>query len=52
MTPNITPEGNIRQAYTGWARPAEDRQMIMEYKKQEWVNGLILLMADEMTTAV
>jgi rhamnogalacturonyl hydrolase YesR len=51
VTPHITPEGNIRQAYTGWARPAEERKMIMEYKKQEWVNGLILLMADEMTTA-
>jgi hypothetical protein len=46
---NITDDGNIVRAFTGWARPAEERRMVMDHQKQEWVPGFILRVSDEMT---
>ncbi|HWA87252.1 MAG TPA: glycoside hydrolase family 88 protein, partial [Opitutus sp.] len=46
---NITADGNIVHAFTGWAGPAEQRRMVMDHQKQEWVPGFILRVADEMT---
>jgi hypothetical protein len=46
---NITPDGNIVHAFTGWAEPAEERRMVMDHQKQEWVPGFILRVADELT---
>jgi len=47
---NITSDGRIVHAFTGWAGPAEERRMVMDHQKQEWVPGFILLVSDEMTT--
>ncbi len=47
---NITVEGNIVRAYTGWAVPAEDHVMSMDQHKMEWIPGFILLVADELTS--
>lgn len=47
---NITDDGRIVHAFTGWAGPAEERRMVMDHQKQEWVPGFILRVADEMTT--
>jgi rhamnogalacturonyl hydrolase YesR len=47
---NITPEGKIRNAYTGWAVPAERRQMDqMDRVEMGWIPGFILRTADELT---
>lgn len=46
---NITDDGNIVHAFTGWARPAEERRMVMDHQKQEWVPGFILRVSDELT---
>jgi hypothetical protein len=48
---NITVAGEIRHAYTGWAVPAENRIMSMDEHKMEWIPGMILLAAHEMTTS-
>ncbi|HVU24166.1 MAG TPA: glycoside hydrolase family 88 protein [Opitutus sp.] len=48
---NITDDGAIVHAYTGWAGPAEERRMVMDHQKQGWVPGFILIVSDEMTTA-
>ncbi|HEU5077618.1 MAG TPA: glycoside hydrolase family 88 protein [Opitutaceae bacterium] len=45
----ITPEGQIVQAYTGWAGPAEQRRMVIDHQLQEWVPGFILRVSEEMT---
>lgn len=47
---NITDDGQIVHAFTGWAGPAEERRMVMDHQKQEWVPGFILRVSDEMTT--
>ncbi len=47
---NITVEGNIVRAYTGWAVPAEERVMSMDEHTMEWIPGFILLVADELTS--
>ncbi len=47
---NITAEGNIVHAYTGWALPAERRDMtMMDRSKMGWIPGFILLAANELT---
>ncbi|MEJ1971868.1 MAG: glycoside hydrolase family 88 protein [Lacunisphaera sp.] len=46
---NITDDGRIVHAFTGWAGPAEERRMVMDHQKQEWVPGFILRVSDEMT---
>lgn len=46
---NITDDGQIVRAFTGWAGPAEERRMVMDHQKQEWVPGFILRVADELT---
>ena len=48
---NITPEGNILHAYTGWAVPAEQRVMSMDEHQMEWIPGMILTAANELTLA-
>ncbi len=50
MEGNITPEGNILHAYTGWAVPAENRVMSMDEHRMEWIPGMILLAANELTS--
>ncbi len=47
---NITDDGQIRNAYTGWALPAENRQMSIDEHKMGWIPGFILIVANEMTT--
>jgi rhamnogalacturonyl hydrolase YesR len=50
VTANITPEGKIRRAYTGWAIPAERGEMTMDHVEMGWIPGFILSAACEMTT--
>lgn len=45
---NITPDGQIIHAYTGWAVPAENREMSMDEHKMDWIPGLILYTANEL----
>ena len=45
---NITDAGDIRQAYTGWAVPAERRVMSIDEIKMGWIPGFILCVANEM----
>ncbi len=47
---NITDDGRIRNAYTGWALPAEGRVMSMDEHDMGWIPGFILIVANEMTT--
>jgi len=47
---NITDDGRIRNAYTGWALPAESRVMSMDEHDMGWIPGFILIVANEMTT--
>jgi rhamnogalacturonyl hydrolase YesR len=49
---NITGDGRIVNAYTGWAVPAENRiiQEKMDATEMGWIPGFILRAADEMTT--
>ena len=49
VTSNITPEGKIRRAYTGWAMPAEQGDMSMDKVEMGWIPGFILSAACEMT---
>jgi hypothetical protein len=46
---NITDDGQVRNAYTGWAIPAEEREMSMDEYKMGWIPGFILIVANEMT---
>ena len=48
---NITESGEIHNAYTGWAVPAEQRRIteLMDHRKMGWVQGLVLRTADELT---
>lgn len=48
---NIIESGEIRNAYTGWAVPAEQRRIteLMDHRKMGWVQGLVLRTADELT---
>ncbi|MCP5115463.1 MAG: hypothetical protein GY953_31945 [bacterium] len=50
---NITDDGKIVNAYTGWAVPAENRriQESIDAREMGWIPGFILRAADEMTTA-
>jgi hypothetical protein len=45
---NITDAGEIRQAYTGWAVPAEKRVVSIDERKMGWIPGFILFVANEM----
>jgi rhamnogalacturonyl hydrolase YesR len=49
---NIAADGNIRNVYTGWAVPAENRSIgsRMDTEMMEWVLGLILSAANEVTS--
>lgn len=49
---NITGDGRIVNAYTGWAVPAEKRIIDepMDAREMGWIPGFILRAADEMTT--
>lgn len=50
---NIEDDGRIRRAYTGWARPAEVEGITegdLDRTPMDWIAGLILCAADEMTT--
>jgi hypothetical protein len=46
---NITEDGGIRNACTGWAIPAEQRVPSMDEHKMGWIPGFVLMVADEMT---
>lgn len=46
---HITPEGEIRQAYTGWAVPAEQGVVEMDNHSMGWIPGFILSTAYELT---
>lgn len=47
---SVDDEGNIHNAYTGWALPAEKGQVdIMDRKQVGYARGIILIAADEMT---
>jgi len=46
---NLDSEGRIRNAYTGWALPAENRVMSMDEHDMGWIPGFILIVANEMT---
>ncbi len=48
---NITEDGQVRNAYTGWAIPAENRVISMDEHKMGWIPGFILIVANEMTRA-
>ncbi len=47
---NITPEGRIVHAYTGWALPAESHQMLMDRVEMGWIPGFVLSAAAEMVS--
>jgi hypothetical protein len=50
---NIDDDGRIRRAYTGWAQPAEATGITeddLDRAPMDWIPGLILCAADEMTT--
>ncbi len=47
----ITPDGKIVDAYTGWAVPAEQRQIEMDKIAMGWIPGFILSAAAEMSGA-
>jgi rhamnogalacturonyl hydrolase YesR len=51
VTGNITPEGDIRRAYTGWAVPAENHEVELDQRKMGWIPGFILSTAYELTAA-
>ena len=46
---HITPEGQVRQAYTGWAVPAEKGVISMDATPMGWIPGFILSTAYEMS---
>lgn len=45
---NITPDGWVRQVYTGWAMPAEEKKMSIDQRYSGWIPGFFLVAADEM----
>lgn len=47
---NLTPEGKIVGAYTGWAVPAERRVIEMDKVAMGWIPGFILSAAAELAT--
>lgn len=47
---NIGDDGSIRNAYTGWALPAEQRVLSIDEHKMGWIPGFVLIVADEMAT--
>ncbi|MCW5983272.1 MAG: glycoside hydrolase family 88 protein [Bryobacteraceae bacterium] len=49
---NITDEGKIRNAYTGWAVPAERREIDDEMDRHDmgWIPGFILRTSDELAS--
>jgi hypothetical protein len=46
---NLTDDGDIRQVYTGWAMPAEERNMLMDHKAFGWIPGVIMKTAWDLT---
>ena len=44
---NIADDGGIRNAYTGWAIPAEQRVLSMDEHKMGWIPGFVLIVANE-----
>ncbi len=50
MLANLTAEGGVNQAYTGWAVPAEQGLMSMDEQPMEWIPGFILCVANELIT--
>jgi rhamnogalacturonyl hydrolase YesR len=50
VTRHIGPDGKIGKAYTGWAVPAENRQMQMDQVEMGWIPGFVLSAAAEMET--
>jgi rhamnogalacturonyl hydrolase YesR len=47
---SVDPQGNVTNAYTGWAATAEEREVtLMDKKFRGFVPGIILVAADEMT---
>ncbi len=49
---NIASDGTIRAAYTGWALPAEHREMSMDEHAMGWIPGFILIVSNEMTQPI
>jgi len=49
VTGNLTDDGVVRNVYTGWAVPAEQRKVQMDHVAMNWIPGLILSTACEMT---
>jgi rhamnogalacturonyl hydrolase YesR len=45
----IEPSGGLRDCYTGWALPAEKRQMTMRAEADGWIAGFLLAAAYEMS---
>lgn len=47
---SVDKEGNVHNAYTGWAVPAENKQTtLMDQRFMGFVPGIVMLAADEMT---
>ncbi len=47
---SVDKEGNVHNAYTGWAVPAENKQtQLMDQRFMGFVPGIVMLAADEMT---
>jgi hypothetical protein len=46
---NISDDGDIRGAYTGWAVPAEQRLIQMDQVKMGWIPGFVLSTAAELS---
>jgi hypothetical protein len=46
---NISDGGDIRNAYTGWAIPAEQHVSSMDEHKMGWIPGFILIVGNEIT---
>jgi hypothetical protein len=41
----VSEEGKINNAYTGWAIPAEQKELKMDEKEMGYIPGIILLAA-------
>jgi hypothetical protein len=48
VTRNLADDGSVRNVYTGWAVPAEQRKIQMDKVAMNWIPGLILSTACEM----
>lgn len=47
---SVDDNGNIRNVYTGWAIPAEERKTdIIDKTKRGWAPGILMVATDEMT---